>query len=364
MAVPTDTDLDFESGPDGAQQLYQSFEQYWLPAAYVGDVTDKPFGVRVLGRDIVLVRLAGKVRAFYDLCVHRGTALSLGSVEGDYLRCAYHGWVYDCAGKCVEIPSVPGLDPPSKAQLTEYKCAEAAGFIYVCFVDEPRFPLPENPYLDDPAFRVLQEPTFDWRCSAARRMENVMDFAHFPFVHDGILGLKERPAVAEHAIEKTDSEVRVEIWMDEPSGSGKNVSTDPDREFTPAKKNYRLFMPFTGMNIQTFDSVGTYVLIWAFTPVDEKTTRTHTYLMRDFNKDEETDAEIRRAGDLIVGDDKPIVESQRPEELPFDITAELHIRNADKVSIAYRSWLYECAREYLESSVLSPLDAIHEPGAE
>jgi Vanillate O-demethylase oxygenase C-terminal domain len=45
----------------------------------------------------------------------------------------------------------------------------------------------------------------------------------------------------------------------------------------------------------------------------------------------------------VIAADKPVVEGQRPEELPTDLTAELHIRDADRVSIEYRKWLYELA---------------------
>jgi vanillate O-demethylase monooxygenase subunit len=38
-----------------------------------------------------------------------------------------------------------------------------------------------------------------------------------------------------------------------------------------------------------------------------------------------------------------VVESQRPEELPIDLTQELHIRGVDRVSIDYRRWLGEIA---------------------
>jgi hypothetical protein len=45
----------------------------------------------------------------------------------------------------------------------------------------------------------------------------------------------------------------------------------------------------------------------------------------------------------VIAAGKPVVEGQRPEELPIDLTAELHIRDADRVSIEYRKWLYELA---------------------
>ena len=57
--------------------------------------------------------------------------------------------------------------------------------------------------------------------------------------------------------------------------------------------------------------------------------------------------------DLVIGQDRPVVESQRPEQLPFDLTAELHVRGPDKVSTEYRRWLVELAAELVPEAVSS-----------
>jgi hypothetical protein len=52
----------------------------------------------------------------------------------------------------------------------------------------------------------------------------------------------------------------------------------------------------------------------------------------------------------IQQQDKPVVESQRPEMLPFDLSAELHIRGIDKASLEYRKWLVELTRAVRDAS--------------
>jgi vanillate O-demethylase monooxygenase subunit len=47
--------------------------------------------------------LAGEAVALYDACSHRKFPLSMGKLVGDVVQCGYHGWEYDCAGKCVNI---------------------------------------------------------------------------------------------------------------------------------------------------------------------------------------------------------------------------------------------------------------------
>ena len=87
----------------------------------------------------------GAPRVMSDLCVHRGTALSLGRVQGDELVCAYHGWRYGADGRCVAIPQKE--DPaavPAKARVAAYRAQERYGLIWVA-LDEPRWPLPEVP---------------------------------------------------------------------------------------------------------------------------------------------------------------------------------------------------------------------------
>jgi len=108
----------------GEQQLYRAMRRFWHAVAYGTDVTDRPVRATLLDEQLVLVRLAGAVRCFRDLCVHRGTALSLGSIEEDELRCAYHGWTYGWDGVCTKIPSRFGANIPSRARLFGYLCEE------------------------------------------------------------------------------------------------------------------------------------------------------------------------------------------------------------------------------------------------
>ena len=93
----------------------------WHPVAYGRDVAlDAPYGSMLLDEAIVVWRTAdGVPHAMQDLCIHRGTALSLGRVEDDRLICPYHAWHYDREGVCVKIPQKAEADAaiPSKARV-------------------------------------------------------------------------------------------------------------------------------------------------------------------------------------------------------------------------------------------------------
>ena len=339
----------------GEQRLYEAMRSFWHPVAYAADVKDRPVHASLLDEQLVLVRLGGQVRCFRDLCVHRGTALSLGWVEGDQLRCAYHGWTYGSDGVCTQIPARFGSNIPSRARLTSFRCEERYGLIWLCLSGRPRFPIPEFPQYEDPAFRSVPVETYDWHCSAHRRIENYVDFSHFAWVHDGILGDRLKPEVPDHDVWREGREIRFgEGFFNEPH-AGSEVAEVPrsrDRGGLPdrtgtilADKSYRLSMPLTVLLDQRLPDDKHYLLFFNASPVGPKTTRSFTLMTRNYEIEPEADEKFLSFNDLVVGQDKPIVESQRPEELPFDLSTELHIRGVDKVSIEYRKWLVELTNE-------------------
>ncbi len=81
-----------------------------------------------------------------------------------------------------------------------------------------------------------------------------------------------------------------------------------------------------------------FAMYFAVTPVSELSSIAWTYVAKDYENipDEET----QQFEDMITLQDAPIVESQRPELLPLDLQAELHLRS-DRTAIAYRKWLRE-----------------------
>src|SRR5581483_8386548 len=84
--------------------------RYWFPIAFCGDLSDEQPTkfVRLLGEDFVLFKdRSGNVGLLADHCAHRGASLLYGRVEERGLACAYHGWLYDNAGRCLETPAEP-----------------------------------------------------------------------------------------------------------------------------------------------------------------------------------------------------------------------------------------------------------------
>ena len=140
----------------------------WHPVAYAEAVTGA-HATTLLGEPLVLWRDRRRaVHAFRDVCVHRGTALSLGCVDGDEIVCAYHGWRYGADGASTAIPQL--AEPtrvPARARATTYATCERYGIVWVA-LDAPTRPIPDVPELDDAAWRVVRTGPFPWTCDARR----------------------------------------------------------------------------------------------------------------------------------------------------------------------------------------------------
>ena len=98
----------------------EALRDFWHPVAWAHELGEHPVRTELLGTAVVIWRAAeGDIRAFRDLCLHRGTALSLGTVEDGCLVCPYHGWTYAADGRCTHIPQLePGRPIPERVRST------------------------------------------------------------------------------------------------------------------------------------------------------------------------------------------------------------------------------------------------------
>jgi vanillate O-demethylase monooxygenase subunit len=315
--------------------IWPALRAYWHPVAFVEDVKDKPLPIRLLGEQIAVCRLGDQLAAFYDLCIHRGTPISLGWVEGDSVVCAYHGWAYDADGKCVRIPSVPPDHPiPKKACLTTYRAQERYGLIWVCLAEEPRAPVPDFPTLEDPSYRFVVRDQRPWQCSAARAIENFLDFSHFPWVHEGILGDRSKPLPPKVTLEKNEEGLQMV------------VENPPDQTHTISyQRIYQVNRPFAIYHGKVEPNGNAEIFLFACMPQSEKERVRFTLIGRNYAPAPSQGAKIEDLEDLIIDQDRAIVENQRPEELPLDLTEELHIKGPDTAAVEYRRMMKELGVE-------------------
>ena len=163
--------------------------RYWQPIHVSAELPmGKIVPIRILGESLALYRgESGKPHVMTNECPHRLTVLSTGWIEGETIRCRYHGWRYDESGQCVEQPAEVKPFCARVPKIASYPTHEAHGLIFAYFGEG-----------EAPAFRPLpglEDGARDsWTLSASVEMlpcnwfqsaENIMDDVHVNFSHQG-----------------------------------------------------------------------------------------------------------------------------------------------------------------------------------
>jgi phthalate 4,5-dioxygenase len=164
--------------------------QYWLPALLSSELPapdSDPVRVVLLGERLLAFRDSnGNVGLLDHACPHRGASLFFGRNEECGLRCVYHGWKFDTAGNCVDMPNEPAeSDFKHKVKATAYPTQERNGLIWAYMGPRetpPPLPdleannLPEGEY----AVAAIQR-----ECNYLQGLEGDIDTSHFGFLHFG-----------------------------------------------------------------------------------------------------------------------------------------------------------------------------------
>ncbi|MFD4247058.1 Rieske 2Fe-2S domain-containing protein [Streptomyces sp. NPDC058525] len=164
---------------------------FWYPVALSRSVRSGRVAATAFGGErVALYRGAsGAVHALEDRCAHRQVPLSMGAVEGETLRCCYHGWAYRGDGRISQIPYLSKGDARPPRGVRAYPVREAYGLVFV-FPGDPvkaaDTPLPEVPAFASPQYKTM---TFSRtvRCHYSFMHENLLDMNH-QFLHRGVVG--------------------------------------------------------------------------------------------------------------------------------------------------------------------------------
>jgi phenylpropionate dioxygenase-like ring-hydroxylating dioxygenase large terminal subunit len=314
----------------------------WHPVGFAAELGTEPRRVTLLDEPVALWRDShGKPNALSDICIHRGTQLSLGRVVEDQLMCPYHGWRYGADGRCRAIPQLP--DPgrvPAKARVAAYRCQERYGIVWVA-LEEPRWPLPEVPELESAdGWQVVPCGPYSWRADASRQVENFTDFGHFPWVHPGLLGDPERPVVPRHTVQIDEHVLRYEIVRPEaPNTEEFPVFANQQIQAPERRSRYQLHLPYTIVLRLGWGGERGMVYFFASQPVGEEACAGYLMIARNYDQDQPA-AVLQEFEDTIFEQDRRMVESQRPWKVPFDLAAEMHVK-FDAVAVAYRRAMRE-----------------------
>ncbi|WP_342661743.1 Methylxanthine N1-demethylase NdmA (plasmid) [Rhodococcus ruber] len=321
---------------------YDALRSCWHPVGHSSEVGKSPHRTQLLNEQLVIWRdSAGTPHAMADLCIHRGTALSIGEVVGDEIMCPYHGWRYGTDGACTAIPQLedPTSKIPTKARIPSYHCQERYGLIWVAF-EEPRWPIPEVPEVEDDAFTVIHAGPYPWAADASRQLENFTDFGHFSWVHPGLLGDPDRPVVGRYTVNVDDHVLRYEVTRPEARRHDEfPVFANEQLEAPERRSRYELHLPYTIVMRHDWGGKENSAYIFASQPVHNNLSRGFLVVARNYAHDQDPEM-VRKFEDTIFGQDKRIVETQRPEHVPFDLADELHL-SFDMVAVNYRKVMRE-----------------------
>src|SRR6266508_877579 len=186
MLTREQNELVTRTGP--GTPMGEAMRRYWLPALLSEELPEPdcpPLRVGLVGENLVAFRdTQGKVGLMAENCPHRGASLFFGRNEECGLRCVYHGWKFDTADNCVDMPNEP---PESnfkhKIHAAAYPCVEHGGVIWA--------------YLGPPEHRPV-EPLFEWahlpqghrfisktwqECNYLQAIEGGVDSSHSSFLH-------------------------------------------------------------------------------------------------------------------------------------------------------------------------------------
>ncbi|OAY29038.2 protochlorophyllide-dependent translocon component 52, chloroplastic isoform X2 [Manihot esculenta] len=189
---------EFEAATNG-----DKFDWYsqWYPLMPVCDLDKRvPHAKKVMGLDVVVWwdRNENAWKVFDDTCPHRLAPLSEGRIDQwGRLQCVYHGWCFNGSGDCKLIPQAPVDGPPvhtfKKACVAVYPSTVHHDIVWFWPNPDPQYKdiitkkkPPSIPELDDPSFTKLMGNR-DIPYGYDVLVENLMDPAHVPYAHYGIM---------------------------------------------------------------------------------------------------------------------------------------------------------------------------------
>jgi phenylpropionate dioxygenase-like ring-hydroxylating dioxygenase large terminal subunit len=167
--------------------------RYWQPVAMESDIpTGEPLAVKALHQDFVLFRdEEGRVGLLDMFCAHRGADLSYGRIEAGGVRCIYHGWVFDVAGRCLQQPAEPpGKDFCARIKQRSYPLRIIGGMVFAYLGEGEPPAFPEWDALTAPESHRFMARSRE-RCNWLQGLEGDIDPYHLSYLHFAMEGQRQ-----------------------------------------------------------------------------------------------------------------------------------------------------------------------------
>jgi phthalate 4,5-dioxygenase oxygenase subunit len=286
----------------GDAPMGQMMRRYWVPACLAEEVAEPdgtPIRTTILGEKLVVFRdTAGTVAVVGERCPHRLASLALGRNEEGGIRCIYHGWKFNTAGTCVDMPTEPGEHGfQDRIKIKSYPTYEAGGMIWTYLGPEgtaPEFPMLDWMKLPRDQYALVKVGE---GVNYAQAIEGSIDSSHSWFLHQGILwDWKLRHSIS------TDTAPKMEA-QDTPYGFRYAAIRVPNEN--PEKDRYVrvtvFVLPFTALIPRPMDRTKNGH-VQVFVPVDDEHTMFYGVFFSQ-NGSTVDEAATRRAHSLEPGVD-------------------------------------------------------------
>lgn len=318
------------------------FDQWFIVAMSADLGPNQALGLVLLGTRVVLWRGMSEARAWLDQCPHRGAALSLGKVHEETLNCPYHGWVFEASGHCSHYPAHPERNPSRRAQARVFQCVEQDGCLWVS-LGAPRHPPPRFAEVGRAEYRSTLVGTWNVEANAYRVIENFLDMAHFNFVHPATLGSGGTAGIAPYQVQAREQgfiarDCRAVQQRGYPSA---DASTEVRYDYEVVELTVAVLHKRTAGTLQASDVIRLLVV-----PVEAHRSVVRMFLSYDYaGVGGIEEADVVAFNRSILLEDLPILESQRPRELPLYSATELSVPS-DSSAIEYRRYLKRLGVEF------------------
>ncbi len=227
-------------------------------------------GFKRFGLDLALWRRKdGTYVCLSDRCCHRGASLSHGSVVDDQLYCPFHGMSYDETGHVRQIPANgKNMQVQERFHVRRFPTQVKYGFLWIYYGDENQM-LPDVPFVDElKSGYIYSEFSEVWPVHYTRAVENQLDVAHLPFVHNTTIGRGQKTLV--HGPVVIWEEEKMTFYVKNANDEGTKTPQKPD-EIRPYEQLFSL--QYQAPNIWQNRISDKLRIVAAFAPIDDDHTR-------------------------------------------------------------------------------------------
>lgn len=320
--------------------MHEGLLNFWYGVEHSFALLAAPRQVTLLDTNYVLYRDEdGIPHAALDRCPHRGASFKQGWLEGNCLRCPYHGWAFDVHGHCVNIPAdQPGVPIPANARLSLIPVAEKAGFVWIFPGDPAKADpslIPDFPEFNAPGWRAVSGE-YSWDANFSRVIESGLDTSHAPFVHKNFFGNRDDAVI--HPLDVSDDGRCVSCSVDvkPPRRRGVFKYFLKRKEERRPRTTLSCFLP----NVSRMDFDLSYkgyrfVYMGSNVPVSATKTLTKWIEVRNFARSPVADGQFIKDTVNTYVEDRDLIETQE-KGLTWELSQREMLIASDHLILAYR----------------------------